>query len=313
MNRRSQVQLRGELVRPHRGRPFWLSAKTYYVISIVASVLVFFAAWILMSESGETVPYVGASLVAVILLASAVLIREVILRMHENSARAERARLDKRMRAALKFIPGDDVKKISLEQNKAWLGYIRTKSDAAKVLAKIADAHREVFELCENYLNEISQEMPNVTPGSPRIGAFRKGTDRIQAIHEYHLIKWAKIESSQFVAGSAYRGNINDTLAVAGRAESAIRYALDYYPNNADLVASHAVVRNARRMVEAAELTNEAESAKRLGDLERALILYNDALKKMGPVELLSGSYEESIVERLSAEVSILETRLNVV
>ncbi len=305
--------MRGELVRPHRGRPLLLSAKNYYVLAILVSVSVFFVSWILMSESGEPMPYVGASLVAVIVLASAVLIREVILRMHESRARAERTRLDKRMRAALKFIPGDDVKKVSLEQNKAWLEYIRTKSDAAKVLAKIAEAHREVFELCENYLNEISQELNNVTPGSPRIGAFRKGTDKVRAIHEYHLIRWAKIESSQIAVNNNIRGNIDERLAVAARAESAIRYALGHYPNNADLVASHAVVSSTRRMVEAADLTNEAEIAKKRGDLEGALDFFNEALEKIRLDDVVLGSNEESIVERISDEISSLERKLNII
>ena len=265
-----------------------------------------------MSDGGEPVPYVGASLFAVIVLASAVLIRGVILRTYETRARAERARLDKRMRAALMFIPGDDVKKISLEQNLAWLKYIRTKSDAAKVLGKIADAHREVFELCENYLNEIRQAMHNVTPGSPRIGAFRKGTDKVQAIHEYHVIKWAKIESSQIATNYSNRGNIDERLGAAAKAEGALRYALGHYPDNADLVASYGVVRTARRMVEAAEVTSEAENAKRLGELERALSLYRDALEKIGSVDLLSDSDEGSIVERLLVEISALEVKLNV-
>lgn len=313
MNRRPQLQIRSEPVRPPRGRPLWLAAANYYFVSIGVSVAVFFVAWIVMSESGEPVPYLGAGLVAVILLASSVLIREVVLRRHENRARTERALLDKRMRAALKFMPGDDVKKISIEQNKAWLEFIRTKSNAAKVLAKIADAHREVFELCESYLNEIGREMENVAPGSPRIGAFRKGADKVQNLHEYHVIRWAKIESSQIGAKNTFRGNIDETLEVTARAERALKFALGHYPNNVDLVASYALVSNTRKMVEAAELTAEAERAKRLGELEKALNLYIDALEKIGPASVLRGSDEESIAERLSVEISTLESKLNVI
>lgn len=309
MNRVPRPRVSKKTIPTAYSRPFWLAAANYYTFSAAITIFVFFLTWGLMHDANEQAPWIGAGLLAGIVLAGAVLLREVILRIYRNKFLAARARLDQSLHAAVVLRAGDDRKKITLEQNKAWLKYIATKSEAAKVLGKIADAHREVFDLCDGYLKDIALELPHVAPGSPRIAAFVSGRKRILSLHKYHLLRWAELESKQIVSRSEFRGNMNDRLTAASRAESALSFALGHYPDDLDLLASHAVVENVLRMAKAAELAAGGETARERGNLEDALRLYQDALQQISEGGG-TNTDTENIVRNISGQIEAIVKQL---
>lgn len=299
------------LKKPAALRPFWLSASNYYTFAAAITIALFFLVWGILNEANEPTPWIGAGVLAGIVLAGAVLLREVILRMHRNRRLADHARLEKTLRLVPAFSNADDRKKISLEQNNAWIDHIVLKSEAAKVLGRISEAHRNVFDLCERYLGDIADEMPYITPGSPRLAAFRASAKRIQRLHKYHLLRWAELETSELGFGTQSRATIEDNLNSNRQAAKVLSFALGYYPDDPDLNASMAVVNDAGLMIGAAELTENAEKQHTAGNPQAALELYRDALIVLTQKTAEIDDGRERVISVISTKINEIESEIN--
>ncbi len=299
------------LKKPVALRPFWLSASNYYTFAAAITIALFFLVWGILNEANEPTPWIGAGVLAGIVLAGAVLLREVILRMHRNRRLRDHARLEETLRLVSSISNAADRRKISFEQNKAWVAHIVQKSEAAKVLGRISEAHRSVFDLCEHYLDGIADEMPRITPGSPRIAAFRTSAKRIQRLHKYHLLRWAELETSELGFGIQSRATIEDNLNSNRNAAKVLGFALTYYPDDPDLNASMAVVNDARFMISAAELTESAEKERTAGNPQAALELYRNAMDVLtrNPAEINDG--RDRIIGVISAKIDEIKSEID--
>src|SRR5215216_4722078 len=154
--------------------PFWLSALNYYILAIAIAAALFFIIWGVLHESGEEVPWVPAGLAACVVVAGAVFLREFILRVSHSKHIPNQRRIDAAVHAvALKS--SSSKKKLTIEKNAALLHEIKRKSEAAKILGRLPEGHREVFEMCTRYLSINSKELARVNPSSPRLAALLKG------------------------------------------------------------------------------------------------------------------------------------------
>lgn len=296
--------------KPVHLRPFWLSASNYYTFAAAITIALFFLVWGILNEANESTPWIGAGVFAGIVLAGAVLLREVILRTHRNRRLADQARLEETLRLVSAIPHVGDRKKISIGQNNAWVAHITQRSEAAKVLDRISDAHRNVFDLCEQYLNDISTELPYVAAGSPRIAAFRNGMRSIKRLHKYHLLRWAELETKELGFGIQSRVTIEDNLKSNGNAAKVLSLALEYYPDDPDLNASMAVVSDARALITAAELTGNAEKEMTSGNPEAALELYRDALNVLTHDANEIDDGREMIIDGISATIQTIESEI---
>lgn len=292
-------------------RPFWLSASNYYTFAAAITIALFFLVWGLLNEANEPTPWIGSGVLAGIVLAGAVLLREGILRIHRNRRLRDHARLEDTLRRVSAVSHVDNRRKISLEQHAAWLAHIKQKSEAARVLDRISEAHRDVFDLCERYLKDISFEMAHVAPGSPRIAAFGRGAKQIRRLHKYHLLRWAELETNELGFGIQSRATIEDNSNSNRHAAKVLSFALGYYPDDPDLNASIAVVSDARLMIDAAELTESAEKERTGGNPQAALELYRDALDVLtnDPVGIADG--RERIIEGISAKIETIKSEFD--
>ena len=137
--------------------------------------------------------------------------------------------------------PGpSDAPKLTLEKNSAILREIARKSEAAKVLGRLAESHREVFELCEEYRSATARELPTIGVGSPRLAALRRGNEIAGEYHHYHLLQWAEIQSRILTRDAQKHVKLNDKLGCAQEALGVIDFALGYYPDDLDLRSSEA-------------------------------------------------------------------------
>src|ERR1044072_3130633 len=64
----------------NRKRPFWLPASNYYVMAGAVCALLFFLMWGLLHDGGDEMPWITAGVASSILMATAVVLREFILR-----------------------------------------------------------------------------------------------------------------------------------------------------------------------------------------------------------------------------------------
>lgn len=260
-----------------------------------------------MQETGEQAPWIGAGLVAGMVLAGAVILREVFLRIHEQRRIRERKMLDASLRSALPVWAEGVRRKVTFEQNREWLAFIEERSRAAKVLGHLPEAHREVFELCEDYLREISAELPNVSPSSPRFPAFVSGQRSAKQLHKYHVLRWAELESKQIVTDSRSRDIIGQGFEHIAKAERAVRYALDHYPQETELAESHDVFLQLLSLSDAIESAARASEQREMGNYYEALEFYRAALRIASEDVQETNESSKQLAERISAEIEELE------
>ncbi len=296
---------RGQISRPRR--PFWLPASNYYILSASATIAFFFLFWGLLNDGRDNTPWIPAGVGAAIVLGCAVVIREIVLR--EARTRFLRQRqIDLSVSGIARRKAQRDPTRLTLERNAAILHEISRKSEAAKVLGRFAEGHREVFELCTEYLAAVERELPNVGVGSPRIAALRRGTDVASRYHHYHLLQWAEIESRTLIQEATRGDRIAARLDSAQAAVGVLELALRSYPYEQALLESRGVLLELVSSVKTADLVEKAERAEFKGNHKRALSLYQDALFLQTRDHL---SVERDTLEHLNDEIARLQKRLN--
>lgn len=263
-------------------RPFWLPASNYYVLASAAAIAAFFLVWGTMHDGGDETPFVPAGLVASLVLGITVILREIILRKVRNRYLASQ-RLDQTLRfAPVRQVGVRDPARLTLERNAAILNEITLKSEAAKVLGRLAESHREVFDLCEEYLAATARELPTVAVGSPRLAALRRGNAIVGEYHHYHLLQWAEIQSRTHTQEANNNAKMSEKLNSARQALGVVDFALKYYPEDPSLKESERFLRGIIASIHVSDYIEKAERASFKGNNKRAISLYKDALFHLG-------------------------------
>jgi hypothetical protein len=279
-------------------RPFWLPASNYYVLAVAISTAFFFLVWGILHDSGEEMPWVTAGISASILLCGAVILREIILRR----ARMRFLHLQRTMDSSVHGLHGQIgdpriANKLTLEKNAAILSEIRQKSDAAKVLNKFSAGHREVFELCGEYITRNENELRTVNAGSPRLAALLKGRSAAAEYHRYHLLRWAEIEARMLTNEARNRTNTAKKVESAQNALNVIETALESYPAEQSLLQSHELLHELVVSIKVSGWVERAERAAYKGDNARAKSLYRDALFYLGRDNIQSQERDQAAAQ----------------
>jgi hypothetical protein len=287
--------------------PYWLPGQGYYVLASAVSLAVFFVLWGVLHDGADRTPWITAGLAASIVLGGAVVFREIVLRAARDRFYHEQRRLERNLRVLAAAKPHPHRDKLTLEQNKAALQLIAQRSDAAKVLPRIASAHRDVCDICEEYLRNIEREMPRVSPGSPRLAAFQRGIKAARGYHKYHLTRWAEIEVHAYTLDARSRVKISDRLEAARRAAGVIDQALIAYPSESKFLESMSVIGEIIESLTVTELVEKAEAAAAAGERSVSAELYREALtltKRSG-----RGSVSDTVIaEQIRSALNELES-----
>jgi hypothetical protein len=286
-------------------RPFWLPASNYYVLALAVAAVFFFLVWGVLHDGGEETPWITAGVGASILMIGAVLLREVIFRRARARLAAQQRSIDSHFRGRSVRSDVRDGDKLSLELNAAILGEIKHKSDAANVLSKVAAGHREVFELCSEYLARNETELKTVKAGSPRLAPLLRGRTAASDFHRFHMLKWAEIESRSLAAESRARTDVTQKAEAAQSAINVIESALQSYPDEAALLQSREVLGELLMSINVSHLVEKAEKSAFHGNFGQAIAHYKDALFYLGRDNVDSDEREEA-AERILAEIERL-------
>ena len=171
-NSGSMHQLRGGLNK-YRA-PFWIPASNYYVFAFAAALALFFLLLGALYDGVDDLPWIIAGVGAFVILGVAVFVREVLLRSARERFMSAK-RLDKSVRhISQRKSDVRDPSKLTLERNELILREISKKSEAAKVLGKFSGAHKEVVDLCEDYLTVAAGELAKPMATMPASAAARK-------------------------------------------------------------------------------------------------------------------------------------------
>ena len=258
-------------------RPFWLSAVNYYILALSVAAALFFLLWGMLHDGGEETPWVTAGLAACIVVAGAVFLREFIFRISYNRQIAQQRRMDMNLKGIGAPQSRSD-NKLTLQKNASLLHEIKRKSDAAKILGRLPEAHREVFEMCGRYLSVNSKELATVSAASPRLTALLKGRDLAENYHKFHLLQWAEIEARSFSAEAKQQTRTSQKIESAQKALNAINSALHFYPNEVNLKQSSEALIEFIASIKMENWIERAERASFKGNHRQARKLYQDAL-----------------------------------
>ncbi len=284
-------------------RPFWLPASNYYILAAAAAVAIFFLVWGILHESEEGMPWVPAGIGSSIVLGSAVFLREVVLRKAQNKYLLAQRQLDFNLNKVSFQSSANKVEnKFTVEKNARIIKNIQQKSEAARLLGKLPDAHWEVFEICNEYLSINKRELETVGVGSPRLAALRRGKEVVAQLHKFHLLAWAEIESRFLTQEAKNQVKFSEKLKDAQKALSVLESALQFYPNETRLIESEEAIQEFVASIKISHSIEQAERAKFKENYKRAISFYRDALFSLAR-ENLKSAERELLAEKINSEI----------
>jgi tetratricopeptide (TPR) repeat protein len=292
-----------------KNRPFWLPASNYYILAVAASIAFFFLVWGILHEGDEEMPWIPAGFGASVVLGSAVFLREVVLRKAQNRYLHAQRQLDFNLNKvplqnnANKENNANKVEnKFTIEKNAQIIKNIRQKSEAARLLEKLPDAHWEVFEICNEYLSINRRELETIGIGSPRLPALIRGKETVAQIHKFHLLAWAQIESRQLTQEAKNQVKFSEKLKDAQKALSVLESALRFYPNEIQLIESEEAIKEFVASIKISHSIERAERAKFKENYKRAVSFYRDALFLLAR-ENIKSAERDSLAEEINSEI----------
>lgn len=301
-NRTDAIQGYGHRQIRHN-RPFWLPASNYYILTAVVAIAFFFLLWGVLHDESEEMPWIAAGIGAGFILGGAVFLREIVFRQARERYIAAERRLDNNIAALPALNPApQNPNKLTLEKNAAIIKQIKQKSDAAKVLNKLATGHYEVFEVCNEYLVLSKEELKKVAIGSPRLAALRRGREIVKELHRFHLLEWAEIEARSFSRDAKNNATISERLEASQKALDIIHTALQYYPDESHLKKSEDALNEFIATIKVSHWIEQAERSAFKGHYKRAIGHYRDALFYLGR-ENVHDEERKLIAEKINAEI----------
>ena len=287
---------------PNRSRSFWLSASNYYVMALAITLAVFFLVLGLFREDKEE-SFIPAGIASSSVLVTAVIVRRLIVSKRQSRNQAV-MQLESNLLALRQPVPPND-KKLTIEKNASILKELKRKSDAASILAKYPEGHREVFELCDQYLEINERELRHANPGSPRIAALRRGREIAEDYHRRHLLKWTEIETTSLLENAQAARKTTEKISLAGRALSVIDTASVKYPMETKLRDSAVVIGDFIVKVKVKDLVERAARAESRGNIKLAVKHFKSALNEINQSSDADAD-RGSAVEKIKTELERL-------
>lgn len=252
----------------------------YFLVAGFAAATFFVVIAVFHDEKGEPEIIVGGLVASSVLIAGVVL-RELVLRNAQEKLAAERKQLDSNLKTVFSHFPEVRNRKLTLEKNDAAIRLIRTKSEAAKVFEKVAQGHREVFELCTEYRKIVADEIRDIHPDSPRLKALIHGNEFALKTHKFHILRWAELESKSLAVAAQRSGDDIARTEFMERAKRPLEIALSHYPEEAALKDSLGVITELLFTLRIRRFVTDAEAAASIGDRDTAVMNYREALRQM--------------------------------
>jgi len=288
-------------------KPFWLATSSYVMLVTAAAIAVFCIVWWLMQSEGEESPWIFAGLCACATIGFAVTVRELLLRKLFVRYQLETERIDRLHRNALA-----SKGKLTLEKHAVMLKNLEQRSHHTSSSAVQPQAHLDLFRSCSDYLARTDKEIRTVTVGSPRLAAFRHGQEVIKTLHKHHLLMWAAGETNILTQEAKIRVTISEKIETAQRALSVLESALQYYPDEMQLLDSVKAIKGFIVSVRVSHLTEEAEKEAFKGRYEKAIDFYYDALFYLSKEAENLHENEKKMIEReISLKIKTLQRALN--
>lgn len=283
------------------------SSVGYLAGAFVAALALFFGLWWMLISGGDEAPWIPAGLAASVVLLVALSAREVVMRRAWTRYLLEQG--------------GDPSLHSSGEHKRSSSGKSRTSSvsAAARVIQKRseeadagtnAEAHFEVFQLCQEYLLTAEEALKSNNYPSDKRMAVKAGQERVRTLQKHHLLTWARNSSRALTYEAQQRSRTSDKIEAANRALHCLESAQQFYPEEADLKQSSVAIREFIASVKVAHWVELAERSAFKGHYRRAIERYKDALFYLNR-ETVKDEIRIPGAERIAREIESLQSQLN--
>ena len=267
-----------------------------------ASAALFFVLWWMLQ--GEENPWVPAGLAASVVMLVAASARIFVVRRRTRFV-GQKSHPGGRGGSIRR--PSEKVMQ-STSLHSAALRALQKQSVDADARDLPPQAHREIFDLCCDYLNGAEQALqsPNL-PAEGRL-ALRAGLERARTLQRHHLLTWARGSARALTHEAQQRVRLYEKVETANRALECIDSALKFYPDEEELRVSARAVRDFITSIRVAHWVELAERAAFKGYYRRAIDRYRDALfylTRDGPDQA-----REAGADRITREIELLRARL---
>jgi tetratricopeptide (TPR) repeat protein len=262
------------------------------------STALFFVLW--WALQGEENPWVLAGLTASVVMLVAFAARLTVVRRN-------RMRASSRRHGHLTQRPSGRVMQ-SIGLHSAGLRALQKQSADADARDLPPQAHRDLYDLCTDYLYGAEQALQSPTLAPEGRLALRAGQETVRALQRHHLLTWARGSARAFTHEAQQRVRLYEKLEAANRALECIDSALKVYPDEDELKVSARAVREFITSSRVAHWVELAERAAFKGYYRRAIDRYRDALFYL--TRDGAGQDLEAGAERITREIELLRARL---
>ena len=278
------------------------SVSGYMTAAAAASAVLFFVLWWMLQ--GEEVPWVPAGLAASVVMLVAASARVVVMRR----ARVHNMREHDRQELYRGPVSVRRGSRNSASLHSAALRALQKQSAAADAGDSPPETHRELYDLCTEYLDgaEKAWQSPGLSPEG-RL-ALRAGQERVRILQRHHLLTWARGSALTFTREAQQRARLYEKVETANRALDCIDSALKIYPEEEEL---HRSARAVREFITSSRVAHWVELAQRAafkGHYKRAIDCYRDALFYLTRDGV--DQDREAGAERISREIELLRAQL---
>ena len=266
----------------------------------VAAALFFVLWWMLQAEES---PWVPAGLAASVVMLVAAFARLLVAR------RAVRNRNHQAMHNSYRHAPyraAFTQVMHSTSRHAAALRALQRQSAAANT-TDAADTHRELYELCNEYLTGADTALHSPALQADSRVALRAGQERVREMQKHHLLTWARNSARSLTHEAQQRSRLYEKVENANRALDCIDQALRVYPDDDELKTSARAVREFITSSRVAHWVELAERAAFKGHFQRAIDCYRDALYYLSRDK--PDADGEAAAERIIREIDLLRAR----
>jgi hypothetical protein len=282
------------------------SSLGYLLAAFMAAVALFFGLWWTLVSGGDEAPWIPAGLAASVVLLVALSAREVVMRRAWTRYLLDQGS-EKSAGTSGEHKRPQQRSQSSSMLTAAWRN-VQKQSEEADAGTN-PEAHFDVFHLCQDYLATAGELLRSTTLSSEKRNSIRAGQERTRALQKHHLLTWARDASRSLTYEAQQRARTSDRIEAANRALHCLDSALQFYPQETELLESSAAIREFISSVKVAHWVELAERAAFKGHYRRAIDRYKDALFYLG-----RGAMKEDVrvasTERIGREIESLKTRL---
>ena len=268
-----------------------------------AGALFFVLWWMLQAEESPWVPAgLAASVVMLVAAFARLLVARRAVRNRDRQAMHDSYRYTASHRATFTQVMH------STSRHAAALRALQKRSADADARDS-AETHRELYELCNEYLIGAETALHSLVLQTDGRVALRAGQERVREMQKHHLLTWARNSARSLTHEAQQRARLFEKVEAANRALDCIDQALRVYPDDNELRTSARAVREFITSSRVAHWVELAERASFKGHFQRAIDCYRDALYYLSRDK--PDADGEAAAERIIKEIELLRARLS--